>query len=279
MVPLPTAPHHRNIGYLNTKAQRMDHVRPTGLPLPASDLGKLPTVDVMALLGAVRPRSDRPFVVLKYAQTLDGRIATSTGDSKWISGEPERRMSHALRAACDGVMVGVGTVIRDDPELTVRMVSGASPMRVVLDTSLRIPADAKILGPEAMTTVITTERSDPDRRAELRARGIRVEVVAERGGRVSIPAAFEVLRTSGTESVLVEGGSDVITALLAERLVDRIIVGIAPIVIGAGTQAVNSLGVQRIAEGIRLENRSIVPVGDDVLLAWDVVAPPQAVNN
>ena len=188
-------------------------------------------------------------------------------------------MSHALRAACDGVMVGVGTVIRDDPELTVRMVSGASPMRIVLDTTLRIPADAQILGPEAMTTVITTARSDPDRRAELRGRGVRVEVVAEHAGRVSIPAAFERLRTSGTESVLVEGGSNVITALLAERLVDRLIVGVAPIVIGAGTEAVNSLGVQRIAEGIRLENRSIVPVGDDLLLAWDVIAPPQATNN
>ena len=135
-------------------------------------------------------------------------------------------------------MVGVGTVIRDDPELTVRMVSGASPMRVVLDTTLRIPADAKILGPEAATTVITTERSDPDRRAELRERGVRVEVVAEHAGRVSIPAALATLRTSGTESVLVEGGAEVITALLAERLVDRIIVGVAPIVIGAGTEAV-----------------------------------------
>ncbi len=104
-------------------------------------------------------------------------------------------------------------------------------------------------------------------------------MVAEHAGRVSIPAAFERLRTSGTESVLVEGGSNVITALLAERLVDRLVVGVAPIVIGAGTEAVNSLGVQRIAEGIRLENRSIVPVGDDLLLAWDVIAPPQATNN
>jgi 3,4-dihydroxy 2-butanone 4-phosphate synthase/GTP cyclohydrolase II len=277
VVPLATTPHHRNLGYLNTKAMRMDHVRPTGRTLPTADMGDLPA-DPMTLLGPVQPRPDRPFVALKYAQTLDGRIATSSGDSRWISGEQERRMSHALRAACDGVMVGVGTVIRDDPELTVRMVSGASPVRIVLDTHLRIPADARILGDEAATTIITTERSDPERREDLRRRGVRVEVVAEHAGHVSLKAAFERLRTSGTESVLVEGGSNVITALLAARFVDRMIVGVAPLVIGAGTQAVNCLGVQHVADGIRLVNRSIVPVGDDVLLAWDVKAPHPTVN-
>ncbi len=143
-------------------------------------------VDVMALLGDVRARADRPFVVLKYAQTLDGRIATATGDSKWISGEPERVVSHALRAACDAVMVGIGTVVSDDPELTVRMVAGASPMRVVLDSDLRIPFEAKILDPKAATTVFTTERSDPQRRAALRDRGVRVEVTDELDGRVSL---------------------------------------------------------------------------------------------
>ncbi len=229
-------------------------------------------VDVMALLGDVRAHHDRPYVVLKYAQTLDGRIATSTGDSKWISGEPERVVSHGLRAACDCVMVGVGTVIRDDPELTVRMVAGASPMRAVLDTNLRIPLQAKILEPGAATTVFTTERSDPRRRAELRERGVRVEVTEEHAGRVSIGAALAALRSSGTESVLVEGGAEVITALLAGGLVDRIIVGIAPVVIGAGTEAVNSLGVRTVTAGIQLENRTMLPVGDDIIVAWDVVS-------
>ena len=276
VVRLPTAAHHRNIGYLNTKAKRMDHVRPAGLPFldarPAGPSTSAVPIDVMALLGDVRPRADRPFVALKYAQTLDGRIATSTGDSKWISGEPERVVSHGLRAACDCVMVGVGTVIRDDPELTVRMVAGASPMRAVLDTGLRIPADAKVLAEGAATTVFTTARSDPDRRAELRCRGVRVEVTDEVDGRVSIPAALATLRSTGTESVLVEGGSEVITALLAAGLADRIIVGIAPVVIGAGTEAVNNLGVRRVAAGIHLENRTMLPVGDDIVVAWDVMS-------
>ena len=308
VVPLPTAPHHRNIGYLNTKASRMEHVRPTGLlvepdrasdsqidtspfdtapidtapidtaPIDTSPIDTSP-IDIMALLGDVRPRVDRPFVALKYAQTLDGRIATSTGDSKWISGDEERQMSHALRAACDSVLVGVGTVVLDDPELTVRMVSGASPMRTVLDTTLRVPPAAKILGPGAATTVITTARSDPNRRAELRQQGVRVEVVAEHAGRVSLRAALATLRESGTESVLVEGGSEVITGLLAAGLVDRIIVAVAPIVIGTGTEAVNSLGIEHVADGIRLGNRSILPVGDDVVLAWDVAGPRQHTNN
>ena len=232
--------------------------------------------DATALLGAVRPRDDRPFVVLKYAQTLDGRIATSTGDSKWITGEPERRMSHALRATCDAVLVGSGTVRRDDPLLTVRMVTGASPTRIVLDSRLRLPPTAIVFGPDAATIVITTHLSDPERRTALRARGVRVEVVDHAVDGVDLRAALATLRASDTESVLVEGGARVITSLLAAGLVDRIIVAVAPVLIGEGTEAVSSLGVTRIAEGIRLVNRSIYPVGDDILLAWDVaplVAP------
>ena len=120
--------------------------------------------------------------------------------------------------------------------------------------------------------MFTTERSDSRRRAELRERGVRVEVTEEHAGRVSIGAALAALRSSGTESVLVEGGAEVITALLAGGLVDRIIVGIAPVVIGAGTEAVNSLGVRTVAAGIQLENRTMLPVGDDIVVAWDVVS-------
>jgi 3,4-dihydroxy 2-butanone 4-phosphate synthase/GTP cyclohydrolase II len=269
VVPLPTAAHHRNVPYLDTKALRLGHVRPKGVPLLGSTTADLP-VDATTLLGPVRPRHDRPFVVLKYAQSLDGRIATTTGDARWISGEAERRMSHALRAACDSVLVGIGTVIQDDPELTVRMVAGASPRRVVLDTSLRLPMTAKILNQDAATTVITTDRSDEARRAWLRRQGVRVEVVAEDAGQVDLRAALATLRASGIESVLVEGGAGVITALLAAGLVDRIIVAVAPIVIGSGTQAVEQLGVTRVADGIRLVNRSMVAVGDDILLAYDV---------
>jgi riboflavin-specific deaminase-like protein len=179
-------------------------------------------------------------------------------------------VSHALRAACDAVLVGAGTAVRDDPELTVRLVSGASPTRVVLDSTLRLPASAKLFGPEAATLVMTTERSDAARRQELRERGVQVAVVPEDGGKVDLAAALTRLRELGMETVLVEGGAQVITGLLARRLVDRVVVAVAPIVLGSGTEAVDRLDVARVSDGIQLVNRLVVPVGDDVLLAWDV---------
>ena len=131
--------------------------------------------EAVDLLGTVDPPPDRPYVVLKYAQTLDGRIATGDGDSKWISGEEERALSHALRAACDAIMVGVGTVLRDDCRLNVRLVPGASPLRVVLDSTLRTPSDALLFtgldDGAAPTLMLTTERStEADRSAGARPR-------------------------------------------------------------------------------------------------------------
>ena len=267
VVPLPTAPHHRNAAYLSTKANRMDHLRPAGAPL---EWTATQATDVIDLLGVRARRDDRPTVVLKYAQSIDGRIGTSDGDARWISGEAERRVSHALRAASDAVLVGVGTVIRDDPQLTVRMVPGASPTRVVLDSTLRTPAEAQILHDDATTVIVTTDRSDPRRRAELREQGVAVEVVPSDHGRVDLPAALGRLRSLGVELLLVEGGADVITGLLRAGLVDRLIVAVAPLVIGDGTSGVRALGVTRVADAIRLGNRTIVPIGDDTLFAWDV---------
>ena len=267
VIPLPTAPHHRNATYLTTKTTRMNHVQPAGAPLAPLDEG---VVDVLALIDHIRPRDERPAVVLKYAQTVDGRIATASGDARWISGEEERTVSHALRAASDAVMVGVGTVLADDPQLTVRMVPGASPTRVVLDSALRVPDDARILDQDAPTVILTTERSCPSRRAELRARGITVHVLAERDGRVNLAAGLSCLRGLGIELLLVEGGAQVITGLLRARLVDRLIVAIAPLLIGTGKSAVEQLDIARVVDGIRLLNGTVTPVGADVLMTWDV---------
>jgi riboflavin-specific deaminase-like protein len=213
---------------------------------------------------------DRPYVALKYAQTIDGQIATGTGDSKWISGESERRISHALRAACDAVMVGVGTVIRDDPQLTVRMVPGVSPRRVVLDSTLRVPLTAKVLDADAPTTILSTDRSSPERRSALKTRDVKVRLVDPGPNGVELKAALAALYEEGVESLLVEGGAKVITSMLAARVVDRLIVGIAPTIIGQGTQSVGALGVDRVIDGIRLTNRRMHALRDDVLFSWSV---------
>lgn len=225
---------------------------------------------VARLLGEVVPGPDRPYVVLKYAQTLDGRIATADGDSKWISGEAERAVSHGLRAACDAVLVGVGTVLADDPLLTVRMVAGVSPVRVVLDSTLRTPPGARIVDGGPATVVLTTDRAAEDDRARLRAAGAGVWVLPSGPGGVDLPAGLRALRARGVRSLLVEGGARVITSLLAAGLVDRVVVGTAPRIIGAGTEAVGDLGVAKVAEGIALHNRTVHLTDDDVLMAWDV---------
>jgi GTP cyclohydrolase II len=274
LVPIQTAPHLRNRGYVETKAQQLGHRRPGGDPLGGVDGldGQDQALDATTLLGDVRPRTDRPYVVLKYAQTLDGRIATGSGDAKWISGPGERRIAHALRAACDAVAVGAGTVLADNPLLTVRMVPGASPIRVILDSTLRLPSDAHVFGADARTIVLTTERSSPARRANLQERGVTVAVVREAPDGIDLPDGLAKLQQLGIRSLLVEGGARVITSMLRERLVDRMVVAVAPLLLGKGIEALGDLGINLVADGLQLANRTVHQAGSDLLIAGDLNA-------
>jgi GTP cyclohydrolase II len=272
---LPVAASVENVRYVETKQFRMGHMAPFGRPLMTEE--ETP-VDVTDLLGFVKPRANRPYVVVKYAQSVDGRIATASGDSKWISGQSERAISHALRARCDAIIVGSGTVVMDDPRLNVRLVRGASPLRVILDSSLRIPADAQVLDDEAQTVVVTTEGSDPLARQRLRQRGVAVRVVPSSSAGVDIRAALDVLAGIGVRSALVEGGAGVITSLLRAGLVDRLILSIAPLMLGKGVEAVGDLGVESVSSGLTLENRSVHLVGRDVMIAWDVAGHGEGVE-
>ena len=267
-VPLQTSPHVRNIEYLHAKEARLGHVAPAGVPLDGNTIGE--ATNVAPLLGRAAAPAWRPYVVLKYAQTVDGRIATRRGDAKWISSEAERRISHGLRAACDAVLVGVGTAIVDDPQLTVRMVPGSSPLRVVLDSTLRLPSTARVLDNLARTIVITTESSSETGRAALRARAVGVHVVDASPRGVDLASALQTLRALGVGSLLVEGGARVITSFFAEKLVDRLVVGIAPTIMGTGIDAVGDLGVASVAESVRLTNRTVHQAGGDLLVAADV---------
>jgi GTP cyclohydrolase II len=268
ILPVPVAAHARNRRYLEAKRRRLGHLE-AAASLPELPVADVP--DVTELLGTVRDHGWRPHVIVKFAQTLDGRIATSTGDSKWISGATERTVSHALRAGCDALLVGVGTVLTDDPQLTVRLVPGSSPLRVVLDSRLRIPTSARVLEGDATTVVLTTGLAPNERRHTLLARGVAVRQVDEGPGGVDIPSGLRVLRGMGIRSLLVEGGSRVITSMLGADVVDRVIVGIAPAILGSGREAVGDLGSIRVADALRVGNRSVHVAGDDLLVAGDVL--------
>jgi riboflavin biosynthesis pyrimidine reductase len=157
------------------------------------------------------------------------------------------------------------------------MVPGASPIRVVLDSTLRLPADANVFGPDAGTVVLTTGRSRPDRRAALRDLGVTVAVVGDSPEGVELTEGLAELRRLGIRSLLVEGGARVITSMLRARLADRVVVAVAPLLLGKGTEAVGDLGSSLVTDGLQLANRTVHQAGPDLLIAGDLrVAAPEA---
>jgi riboflavin-specific deaminase-like protein len=206
----------------------------------------------------------RPRVTLHFAQTLDGRIATRTGSSRWISGPAATRFAHELRAGADAVIIGSGTAIADDPQLTVRLVEGRQPIRVVLDARARLSAGSKLVTDASAPTIHVT--CTPDRRPMAP----HVEpwcLPPDRDGvGVDLDALLARLAARGVTQVLVEGGSCVITAFLKRRLADRIIVTVAPMILGQGIEAVGDLGIERLDQALRFSPARVFSLGDDVLI-------------
>jgi riboflavin-specific deaminase-like protein len=208
-------------------------------------------------------------VTIKFAQSLDGRIATRTGDSQWISGPASLRFVHRLRSEHDAIMVGIGTVLKDDPLLTVRLVKGRDPVRVIVDSRLKIPFEARVVAGNAArgTIVATTETAARSRATRLKAIGAEVLVLPAGPGRrrVSLEALLAELKHRGIGSVLVEGGAGIITSLLAGRLVDRLVVAIAPKIIGSGVEAVGDLGIRSLSEAITFSEFKTRRLGRDII--------------
>jgi riboflavin-specific deaminase-like protein len=175
-----------------------------------------------------------------------------------------------MRAGCDAVLVGVGTLLQDDPQLTVRMVPGASPLRVVLDSTLRTPLTAKVLSEDTATVILCRADADPVRRRALAAAGVIVREVPAAPEGLDILEVLRELRSLDVGSLLVEGGGRVITSMLRAATVDRLVVSVSPTIIGSGVEAVGPLGISRVTDGIRLRNRRVFLAGDDVLLGFDV---------
>jgi diaminohydroxyphosphoribosylaminopyrimidine deaminase/5-amino-6-(5-phosphoribosylamino)uracil reductase len=218
----------------------------------------------------------RPTVTVSYAQTLDGRLATVSGSSRWISSPDSLRFAHALRAEHDAVAVGAGTACNDDPRLTVRLVPGEDPLRVVVDSSLRTPLSAAVLanGAAKGTVLAVTDRAPDERCEEAESLGATVlQVPADAAGRVDLGILLFKLRSLGVRSVMVEGGAALITSFFCARLVDRLAVCIAPKILGRGIEAVGDLGICDLTDSLTLADTSVTPYGVDLVLDSRVEYP------
>lgn len=211
-----------------------------------------------------------PFVLLKSAISLDGRIATHTGDSKWISNEPSRGLVHRLRNRMDGIVVGIGTVLKDDPQLTVRLTRGKikDPLRIIIDPHLRISPRARILEGPQKTLVVSGDRAAISKKQALEEKGVEVLSLPEKEGHVSLYDLMGLLGRKGITSLLVEGGSEIYSSFLKEKQVDKLILFIAPLLIG-GKKAkgmIGGIGAATISEAIRLKEMKVTSWSGDILV-------------
>jgi len=212
-----------------------------------------------------------PFVTLKTASTLDGKIASRTGDSKWITNADSRAYVHTLRHRNQAIMVGAGTVLADDPLLTTRLdVPAQHPIRVVVDSGLRIPLTARVVQDRsAETIVLTTEDADPTKRDALEQAGVTV-IACGAGSRVDLPTAMRLLGERDIATVLLEGGGRLNGAMLERQLIDKILLFYAPKIIGGGIEAPANFefaGFERMNDAIRLKRVAVRQFGDDVCIA------------
>jgi diaminohydroxyphosphoribosylaminopyrimidine deaminase/5-amino-6-(5-phosphoribosylamino)uracil reductase len=217
--------------------------------------------------------SGLPFVTLKFAQTLDGKIATLSGDSKWISGPVSLKFTHRLRSFHDAILVGVETIIQDDPRLTVRLVKGKNPLRVIIDSRLRTPLDSKILyGRSAHSTIIaTTPLSSPQRIKKYQSKGADVWVIKkDKSNRVHLPTMLRKLGQRGIRSILVEGGSETIHSFLESCLVNHLFVFIAPKIVGKGKIGLDTPISYLFKNSTPFSHFGIFKSGDDILLSFPV---------
>ncbi|HSE96757.1 MAG TPA: bifunctional diaminohydroxyphosphoribosylaminopyrimidine deaminase/5-amino-6-(5-phosphoribosylamino)uracil reductase RibD, partial [Blastocatellia bacterium] len=214
-------------------------------------------------------RTGLPFVTVKFASTLDGRIATLTGDSQWISSPASLRLAHELRCHHDAILVGIGTVLKDDPRLTVRLVDGRDPLRVIIDSRLRIPLAARVIaeGAAHRTLIATSEMADMELASELEKLGAEVLTLPATDAPLGVNL-IDTLRALGRRrisSVLVEGGARIITSLLAAGLVDRVVVAIAPRIIGRGIEAIGDLGITKLGDAITFASVKLRRLGPDII--------------
>lgn len=214
-----------------------------------------------------------PFVTLKTASTMDGKIATKTGDSKWITGGQAREYVHTLRHQHDAIMVGVNTVIADDPQLSTRLsVPAIQPVRVIIDANLRTPPEAQVVqsikSSKQRTIIFTTNQATEEKQTALQNHGVEVIRTGD-GPKVDVQRAMQYLAEQGISSVLLEGGGQLNGAMLEAKLIDKILLFIAPKIVGGkeAPPSFNFSGFERMDEAIMLERMSFESYGNDICIS------------
>ena len=210
-----------------------------------------------------------PFVTLKFACSLDGKIATVAGESQWISGIESRKFTHHLRDINDAILVGVGTVLADNPTLTTRLVVGKNPVRVIVDSNARTPLDSKVVTDKSARTIIATTSNAPiEKISALKNCGVEIITTGD-GKRVDLETLMRELANRELTSVLVEGGGTIHFSMLAAGLVDKIFAFVAPKIIGGekSLTAVEGAGFEKLSDAALLKNLTTERLGDDILIS------------
>ena len=222
---------------------------------------------LLEIAAAHRREKGRPFVTLSYAQSLDGCISAQPGVALALSGRQSLRLTHKLRAGHDAILVGIGTVLSDNPRLNVRLVDGVNPRPIVVDSKLRLPLTCNLLKQEARPLLVATVEGYDEKRAEaLQAAGaIIVALPPNPRGQVDLSLLLQRLGELGIDTLMVEGGARIITSFLFERLADFIVLTIAPVLVG-GLRAVSDLGTTGLHNLLRLEQRGHRWLGEDLIL-------------
>jgi len=214
----------------------------------------------------------RPFCILKTAMTLDGKIATKSGESMWITNEKSRYFVHELRNRVSGIMVGINTVINDNPSLTTRLNEGGSDAtRIIVDSSLRISLNSKILNLNSLkrTIIATTEKADKDKLKQLsEIDGVEVLIIPQKNSHVDLVCLFDCLGKRGIDSIMVEGGSELNFSILKEGLVDKVVTFIAPKILGGGESKtpVGGEGFKHLKDAVFLEDINIKKFDEDIMI-------------
>ncbi len=211
-------------------------------------------------------KTKKPFVILKVAMSLDGKIATSKGDSKYITSKEARTYVHEIRSSVDAVMVGLNTVLNDNPELTVRHVEGKDPLKIVVDSQLKIPKNCNLMKEPSKLIIATTNKASKKEIIKFEQKGVRIIITKAKKGMVDLNDLMKQLGKHEIMSIMMEGGSQLNSSAIKDGIVDKVIIFTAPKIIGNGIGAIGNLGITKINKAIPLKDHTFRKIGKDLLV-------------